>query len=155
MIKSIALVVAGALVGAAAYGVLPAARAQSAVTTAYFGGLQSQPSFVPQIVVFNTTAGTQTLDLVLRAPTGAVLVTKPAALTVGPYATGVLNLTTELAHAGPSMKAYRGVFTAVLTGDAGSFTGTTCVVHAVQYFGSIKSPRGACVIRPLISTPPI
>jgi hypothetical protein len=155
MMKSFALVVVGALVGAAVFGVQPPARAQSAVTTAYFGGLQSQPAFVPQIFVFNTTGGTQTLDLVLRAPDGTVLVTHPAAMTVGPFATGVLNLTTELAHAGPKLRAYRGVFTAVLSGDATSFTDTTCVVHAVQYFGSIKSPRGACVVRPLISTPPI
>jgi F0F1-type ATP synthase membrane subunit c/vacuolar-type H+-ATPase subunit K len=154
MMKSFALVVAGALVGAATLGVLqPSARAQSAVTSAYFGGLQSQPSFAPRIFVFNTTAATQTLDLVLRAPDGTVLVTHPAAMTVAAYATAVLDLTAELAHAGPKSKAYRGVFTAVLSGDSSTFSDTTCVVHAVQYFGSIKSPHGACVIRPLMTTP--
>jgi len=153
MIKSFALVVVGALVGAAMFGIHASARAQSAVTTAYFGGLQSQPSFVPQIFVFNTTAATQTLDLLLRGPDGTVLATHPSAMTVAPYATGVLNLTTELLHAGPKMKAYRGVFTAALSGDSSTFSDTTCVVHAMQYFGSIKSPRGACVIRPLFSAP--
>jgi hypothetical protein len=153
MKKSLALVAVLALVGAAAFGLGSAARAQSATTTAYFGGLQNGPTFAPRIFVFNTTGATQTLDLVLRAPDGTVLVTHPTAMTVQPYATGMLDLTNELIHAGPKSKPYKGVFSAVLTGDAASFADTTCVVHAVQYFGSIKSPRGACVIRPLFVAP--
>jgi hypothetical protein len=153
MKKTWALVASAALVGAAMFGI-HAARAQSAVATAYFGGLQSQPSFTPRIFVFNTTAGTLTLDLVLRGPDGTQLVpTHAAAMTVAPYATGILDPTAELAHVGPKAKPYRGVFTAALSGDAAGFSDTTCVVHAVQYFGSIKSPRGACVIRPLFNVP--
>jgi len=153
MNKSLALVAAGALVAAAAFGIHASARAQSAVATAYFGGLQNGPAFAPRIFVFNTTAATPTLDLVLRAPDGTVLVTRNAAMTVQPYATGILDLTAELAHAGAKSKPYKGVFTAVLSGDAAAFTDTTCVAHAVQYFGSVKSPRGACVIRPLFVVP--
>lgn len=152
MKKPLLLFAAGALLGAALCSLQPAALAQSAVTTAYCGGLQSQPQFVPALFVFNTTGSTLTLDLVLRAPDGSVLVDRSSALTVAARATGTLNLTTELAHAGPNMRPYRGVFSAEISGDANLFYADTAIVHVTQYFGSIKAPRGACIIRPVFQT---
>jgi len=149
MIKRFTLFAAGVVVGAAAFGFGVTARAQAATATAYLAGLQSQPGFAPALFVFNTTAGTLSLDLVLRGPDGTTLVTHPAAMSVAPYATTSLDLSKELLHAGPKTKAYRGVFTAALTGDAAAFSDQTVVVHAAQYFGSIRSPRGACIVRPL------
>jgi hypothetical protein len=139
---------------AAAFGVRVAARAQASTTTAFLGGLTNDKAAVPEIFVFNTTGASLTLDVVLRGPDGTTLVTHAGALSVAPFATSVLNLATELAKAGPNAKPYRGVFSAAVSGDASTFSDQTCIVHATQYFGTLKSPRAAFVVRPLFNSTP-
>jgi hypothetical protein len=152
--KRVTVVLCLAAALSAAFGVRVAARALASTTTAFVGGLASDKASVPEIFVFNTTGASLTLDVVLRGPDGTTLVTHAGALSVPPFATSVLNLTTELATAGPNSKPYRGLFSAAVSGDASTFSDQTCVVHATQYFGTLKAPKAAFVVRPLFSSTP-
>jgi hypothetical protein len=148
VVGALALAVAGV------FAVRSTAGAATSTNVAVIGGLQIDKSSVPEIVAFNTTNASITLDLVVRAVDGTSIATHAAALTLGPRATGVISLQAELAHAGAKSKPYAGIVTAEVSGDASLFSDTTTIVHATQYFGSRKSPKAGFVIRPLFVAGP-
>jgi hypothetical protein len=142
------LLLPAALVVAAAVCAGHAARAQSVPTKAFIGGLRSDKLGSPEIVVFNSSGSPLTLDLVLRGPDGVALATLPAAMTVPATGTAVFDVQAALKTVGPNGKAYLGLVTVELTGDA-PFGSATTVVHATQYFGSRKKPKAGFVVRAL------
>lgn len=145
------LMCAAATLCAAALLTGDAARAQSATTTAFIGGLRSDKLGEPEIVVLNTNGAPLTLDLVLRGPDGVALATLPAAMTVPASGTGTFDVQAALKTAGANGKAYLGLVTAELTGEA-PFAESTTVVHATQYFGPRKKPKAGFVVRALFSS---
>jgi hypothetical protein len=142
-LASAALVVAGLVWHATA-------RANGTSCTAFIGGIQTDKATAPELVIFNTTAETMTLDLVLRAPNGTALVTTPAAFTLTGHQTGFFDLKALLATKGLNGKAYLGTFSAEVTG-APPFSENDAVIHVTQYFGSRKKPKSAFVIRPVFN----
>ncbi len=133
--------VAGALV----------AHADGASCTAHLAGLQTGNKSPVEVVVFNTTAQELTLDLRLLDGDGNELVNRVGGIVVAGRGTAVVGVETELDRDLPKRtKRYSGLVAIELTGGA-PFGSTTTVVHATQYFGKRKNPKGAVVFRPLFT----
>ncbi len=143
----------GCLAAAAAVAVgVAGARAQEATTTAYIAGIETSRSAVPEIVLFNTTSTQIDIDLVLRGPTGAVVLDREEPLVLAPDAILLVSLQEEIAAVTPPRtKPYEGLLAAELTGDATQFDDDRVIVHATQYYGSRKKPKAAFVVRPLFA----
>jgi len=140
------VVIAGAL--ALALGQL-AARADGAACTAYLSGLQTSKKSPVELVVLNTTAAEMTLDLRLVDADGNEVLSRPGGVVAGPRAMVIVSLEEELSRDLPKRtKPFEGVVGIELSGD-GAFRSDTAIVHATQYFGKRKKPRGAAVFRAL------
>lgn len=151
---------AGTLGGALALASLAAAALflgeagaqQATVSSAHFGGAQSQKGAVPELVLFNTTAAPMTLDLRLVAADGTTLVDRAGEIDLGSRQTVFVSLAEQLSRDLPKGVApYKGTFSVVVSG-ADPFAESTVVAHVAQYFGSRKSPKAAYVLRPLFTT---
>jgi hypothetical protein len=146
MLSTGLLMAAGALVLAAGQLVATAAGADC---TAYLSGLESSKKSPVELVVLNTTAAEMNLDLRVLDREGNVLVDRQGAVVAGPRAMVALSIEGELARDLPKgQKAHQGLVAIELSGDP-NFNDRTAIVHATQYFGKRKKPRGAAVHRAL------
>lgn len=126
-----------------------AVRADGTSCTAYVSGLETSRRTPAEVVVFNATPAPVTLDLRLLDAAGATLLERPGGVEVGPYATTVVSLEAELSRDLPKKaRPYEGLVAVDLTGAA-PFAEDTVLVHATQYYGKRKKPRGAVVFRAL------
>ena len=142
------LILGTAAVAAVAIGHL-AARADGASCTAHLAGMVTGKKTPVELVVFNTTALDMTLDLRILDPEGTEILRRDGGVEVGPRGTAIVSIEEELARDLPRRtKAYSGVIAIELSG-AGPFAPETAVVHATQFFGKRKNPKGAVVFRPL------
>jgi hypothetical protein len=151
--------IAAALAVAVAAG-LSVARANGATCTAYVGGLQSDKSSVPELVVFNPGGIPLSLTLTMRDATGAVLPTPAGTVDVPGFNTAFVSLSSKLLTAGTSGKPYLGRFSLEITGPA-PFAQDAAVLHVTQYYGNPAKggakpvkPASAFVIRPLFNPVP-
>jgi len=146
MLRTGLIVVATALALAVPHLV---ARADGAACTAYISGLETSKKSPVELVVLNTTGREMTLDLVLLDTAGDEVLNRPGGVVVGPRAMAIVSLEAELGRDLPKKtKAFSGVVAIELSGDSG-FGSDTTVVHATQYYGKRKRPRGAAVFRAL------
>ena len=161
MTKSrVALISAAAIVAVAAAAGLSVARANGATCSAYVGGLQSDKSSVPELVVFNPGGTPLSLTLTLRDAQGVALPTPAAALDVPGFNTAYVSLSSTLATAGINGKPYLGRFSLEVKGGP-PFAQDGAVLHVTQYFGKPGKgatkplkPTSAFVIRPLFNPVP-
>ena len=151
---------AAALIAVAAAAGLSVARANGATCTAYIGGLQSDRTSVPELVVFNPGGIPLSLTLTMRDATGAVLPTPAGTVDVPAFNTTFLSLSTQLKTAGIGGKPYVGRFTLEVSGGA-PFAPEAAVLHVTQYYGKPSkgagkpvAPKSAFVIRPLFDSAP-
>jgi hypothetical protein len=146
MLRTGLIVVAGAL--ALAFGHL-AARADGGSCTAYLSGLETSKKSPVELVVLNTTGVEMTLDLRLVDVEGNLVLDRPGGVVVGPRAMVAVSLEEELSRdLARKEKPFQGLVAIELSGDPG-FRSDTAIVHATQYFGKRKKPRGAAVFRAL------
>lgn len=127
----------------------PAVAGASGTCTAYIGGASSAKGAVPELVVFNTTFSTLTLDLKLLDPDGTVLIDRPGEVVVNAQQTLSVDLLEQLRRGLPkTTKPYAGTFTVQLDGPEG-FSQDFVVLHLTQYFGSKAKPKAAYILKPL------
>ena len=125
------------------------ARADGANCTAYLSGLETSKKSPVEVVVLNTTAVEMRLDLRLLDREGTVLVDRPGGVVAGPRAMVAVSVEEELSRdLARKEKPFEGLIAIELSGDP-NFRSDTAVVHATQYFGKRKKPRGAAVFRPI------
>ncbi len=141
------------VVGGAATFVLAtresAVAGASGTCTAYIGGASSAKGAVPELVVFNTTFSTLTLDLKLLGPDGTVLIDRPGEVVVNGQQTLSVDLLEQFRRGLPrTAKPYAGPFTIQLDGPQG-FSEDFFIVHLTQYFGSKAKPRAAYILKPV------
>lgn len=125
------------------------ARANGAACSARMAGLETSRKTPVELVAFNSTDSELTLDLRLLDPSGDVVLERPGGVVVGPFKTAVVSLEEELARdLAKKEKPYEGLVAIELVGVS-PFAADTVIVHATQYFGKRKRPRGAVIVRPL------
>jgi hypothetical protein len=126
-----------------------AARAAGTTCTAYLSGLETSKKSPVELVVLNATGAEMTLDLRLLDSGGNEILFRPGGVVVGARAMEIISLEAELSRDLPKRtKPFEGVVAIELSGDGG-FRSETAIVHATQYFGKRKRPRGAAVYRAL------
>jgi hypothetical protein len=160
MTKSrLTLLSAAAVAAVAVAALISAARANGATCTAYVGGLQSDKSSVPELVVFNPGGTPLSLTLTMRDAQGNVLTTPAAPLDVAGFNTAYVSLSSMLTTAGTAGAPYRGRFSLEVAGGP-PFAQDSAVLHVTQYFGKPAKgaakplkPTSAFVVRPLFSPP--
>lgn len=129
-----------------------AARAAGTSCSAHMAGLRTSKKTPVEVVVFNSTGTDVTLDLRLRNADGDVVLERLGELLVGPFKTEVVSLEAELSRdLARKEKPFEGLVAVELTGGA-PFEEDAVLVHATQYFGKTKRPRGAVLFRPLFRT---
>ncbi len=129
-----------------------AVRAAGASTTATMAGLQTSRKTPVEVVVFNTTGSELTLDLRIIDTDGNTVLERPGGVVVGSLETAVVSLDAELSRdLRKKQKPFEGIVAVELAGDA-PFAEFNAIVHATQYFGKRRRPRGAVVFRPVFKT---
>lgn len=127
----------------------PAVAGASGTCTAYIGGASSAKGAVPELVIFNTTFSTLTLDLKLLDPDGQVLIDRPAEIVVNGQQTLSVDLLEQFRRGLPkSAKPYAGTFTVQIDGPQG-FSEDFIILHLTQYFGSKAKPKAAYILKPV------
>ena len=128
------------------------ARANGAACSAHMAGLETSKSTPVEIVVFNSTASEITLDLRLLDTEGDAVLERQGGIVIGSFKTAIVSLEAELARdLAKKQKPFQGIVAVELTGDA-PFAEDAVLVHATQYFGKRKRPRGAVIHRALFRT---
>lgn len=121
---------------------------EAAPCTAFIAGIGTSKGSVPELVIFNLTDGTLTLDVTLRDDAGTTLHTIDD-LELEPRRTVFTDLAEELSKDLPKgQKPYAGPLVVEVRGESG-FDADAAIVHVVQYFGSKTKPRAAYVLRPV------
>lgn len=130
------------------------ARANGTACSAHMAGLETSRKSPVELVAFNSTDTELTLDLRLLDPSGNAVLERPGGLVVGPFKTAVVSLEEELSRdLAKKEKPYEGLVAVELVGSA-PFSADNVIVHATQYFGKRKRPRGAVIVRPLFRDVP-
>ncbi len=127
------------------------AHADGASCTAVLAGMESGKKTPVEILVMNLSPGTATLDLLVRGPDGAVLLDQAGSVVVTARGTRSVSISDLLAEGVRPKDVYKGLVSVELTGDA-PFGDEFFIVHATQYFGKRKNPKGAVVFRALFLT---
>ncbi len=145
-------ILATVAVGATLLGSLPATGATAGTCVAHIAGVETSRKTPAELVVLNTSNFELTLDMTLRAPDGSVVLDSTSAIVVPARGTVIRSLEADLSAAvPPKTKPYEGLVSIELRGAA-PFAADSTVVHATQYYGKRKKPRGAVVLRPLFRT---
>lgn len=125
------------------------ARAAGATCSATMAGLETGKKTPVEIVAFNPTGVEIRLDLRVLDASGELLRERPDEIVLTPFRTAVVSVEEFLSRdLAKKEKPYSGLVAVELTGDA-PFAEDTVIVHATQYFGKRKKPRGAVIHRPL------
>ena len=125
------------------------ARADGANCTAYLSGLETSKKTPVELVVLNTTAVEMRLDLRLYDSEGTLVLERAGGVVAGPFEMATVSLEEELSRdLERKEKPFQGLVAIELDGDP-NFRSDTAIVHATQYFGKRKKPRGAAVFRAL------
>ena len=158
--SQITLLSAAAALAVAVAAGLSVARANGATCSAYIGGLQSDKSSVPELVVYNPGGTPLSLTLTLRDAQGVVLPTPAGTVDVAGFNTAYVSLSSMLTTAGIVGKPYLGRFSLEVAGGP-PFAQDGAVLHVTQYFGKPAKgaakpvkPLSAFVIRPLFNPVP-
>ena len=131
-----------------------AARASGTACSAHMAGLETSRKTPVEVVAFNGSGVGVTLDLRLLDAAGDVVLDRPGAIVVAPFGTAIVSLEQELSRdLAPKQRPFEGIVAVELVGAA-PFADDTVIVHATQYFGKRKKPRGAVVFRPLFREVP-
>jgi hypothetical protein len=125
------------------------AHASAGTCSAHLAGLETSKKTPVELVVFNGTGEELTLDLTLLDAAGNSVLERPAGVVVGSFQTRVVSLEEELKRdLAKKEKPFEGLVAIELVGDD-PFGPDDVIVHATQYFGKRKKPKGAVVFRPL------
>jgi hypothetical protein len=148
-----ALVVLAASAAAGGFAALvataPARAGEESPCTAYVVGASSAKGAVPELVLFNTTSQTMTLDLDLLGPDGVAIISRAGEVVVNGRQTLSMDLLEQFKRdLTGKAKPYAGTFTVALHGPVG-FTADRVIVHVTQYYGTRTKPKAAYVLDPV------